>query len=53
MNNILKVGLILLIIGYIISPVDLVPAPIDDIILAIAPVAVKIIQKKRQECIVE
>ncbi len=36
MNNLLKVLLTTLIIVYIISPVDLVPGPIDDVIVALA-----------------
>lgn len=51
MNNFVKVGLIIFIVAYIFSPIDFVPGPIDDIILAIASVTVAMIKKKKQECL--
>ena len=34
MSNFVKVILLILLVGYVISPVDVVPGPIDDAILA-------------------
>lgn len=35
MNNIMKALVVVVILAYIVSPVDLVPGPIDDIIVAL------------------
>lgn len=39
MNSFLKVLLVLLVIAYIVSPVDFMPGPIDDIIVIMLGVA--------------
>lgn len=39
MNSFLKVLLVLLVIAYIVSPVDFMPGPIDDIIVILLGVA--------------
>lgn len=41
MKNFMKILLAGLIIMYIVSPVDLVPGPIDDIIVALAGLAIE------------
>ncbi len=39
MEEITKIALIALVIGYIVSPVDLCPGPLDDIIVALMGLA--------------
>ena len=33
MNNFFKVVLVVLIVAYVVSPIDLVPGPVDDALL--------------------
>ena len=39
MENTLKIALLILVVLYVISPVDLVPGPIDDLIISVFYIA--------------
>ena len=39
MENALKTALLILVVLYILSPVDLVPGPIDDLIISVLYIA--------------
>lgn len=51
MNQILKILLIVFVIIYVVSPLDMVPGPIDDVIVAILGIAAQkaITDRKAQE----
>ncbi len=49
MNNIVKVIIILVVILYIVSPIDACPGPIDDVVVAILGLAATTIKKKEIE----
>lgn len=49
MNTIVKVILVILIALYIVSPIDLVPGPIDDVILLLFAVGGNKLTKKNEE----
>lgn len=49
MENTLKTALLILVVLYVISPVDLVPGPIDDIIVSLLYIAASAGKKRLSE----
>lgn len=49
MNNGIKILILLVVILYIVSPVDACPGPVDDIVVALLGLAATTIKKKEIE----